>query len=102
MPRASKEERLAQARECLDSGMPLKDWCEQNGVSKTTLYPWVLKLRKQENPDPTPTFVEIKAKVEPVAPAAPIIARIGQVDIFLASGFDEADAAAAMRAAATL
>lgn len=32
MTRMSREDRLAQAEECLASGMTVRDWCAANGV----------------------------------------------------------------------
>jgi transposase-like protein len=42
----SREERLAQAEECLASGMTVRDWCAANGVPEATMYVWVRRLCK--------------------------------------------------------
>lgn len=103
MARTSSEERLAQAGECLASGMTVKDWCLANGVPASTMYPWVRRLREERPGGLAPAFVEVvPAGGRPAAAAAPVVARVGAVEILLPPGFAEADAAAAMRAAASL
>ena len=36
MARMSRDERLAQAEECVASGMTVRDWCAANGVPEAT------------------------------------------------------------------
>ena len=50
MARMSREERLAQAEECLASGMTVRDWCAANGVPEATMYVWVRRLREEPLP----------------------------------------------------
>lgn len=106
MRRTTKEERLTQAKECLDSGMTVKNWCAANGVPESTMFMWLRELRESDGGErlaPAPAFVELTPRVEmPEPPSAPIVARIGQVELHFRPGFDERDAARAMRAAASL
>ena len=68
--------------------------CERNCTSS----------REDEGAALAPSFVEVAAvgAGRAAAAAAPIVARVGGVEILLPPGFGEADAAAAMRAAASL
>ncbi len=104
MARMSSEERIAQAEECLASGMTVKEWCSANGVPAPTMYAWVRRLREERSAGLEPAFVEVApaAGERPRSAAAPIVARVGAVEILLPPGFGEGDAAAAMRAATSL
>lgn len=104
MARMSSDERLAQAEECLASGMTVKEWCAENGVPAPTMYAWVRRLREERSAGLAPAFVEVAPDVDRSATSdvTPIVARVGAVEILLPPGFGEADAAAAMRAAASL
>lgn len=105
MERMSREDRLAQAEECLASGMTVKDWCAERGLPVATMYLWVRRLREERACEVAPAFVEVAAVGDASrahGAGAPIVARVGGVELLLPSGFDELDAAAAMRAAASL
>ena len=103
MARMSSGERLAQAEECLASGMTVRDWCAANGVPAPTMYAWIRRLREEGDASLAPAFVEVAAGDGGAAASpTPIVARVGAVEILLPPGFGEADAAAAMRAAASL
>lgn len=104
MARMSSEERLAQAGECLASGLTVKEWCAANGVPAPTMYLWVRRLREERSAGLAPAFVEVAPDggLHAAPAATPIVARVGAVEILLPPGFGEADAAAAMRAAASL
>ena len=79
MARMSREERLAQAEECLASGMTVRDWCAANGVPEATMYVWVRRLREERTCALAPAFVEVSAEPAAGSPAqaAPIVARVG-------------------------
>ena len=103
MARMSGGERLAQAEECLASGMTVREWCAANGVPAPTMYAWIRRLREEGGAALAPAFVEVAAGGgRAAASPAPIVARVGAVEILLPPGFGEADAAAAMRAASSL
>lgn len=40
--------RREQVERCLSTTMTVKDWCALNGVSKSTIYSWMSKFRKEE------------------------------------------------------
>ena len=40
--------RREQVERCLAADMTVKEWCELNGVSKSTMYYWMARLRKEE------------------------------------------------------
>ena len=105
MAKSTREGRLARAKECLESGMTVKNWCAANGVAESTMFTWIRELRESADREAgaQPAFVELTPQVEMPAPCpAPIVARVGQVELLFRPGFDERDAARAMRAAASL
>ena len=63
MKRMSSDERLAQAEECLASGMTVREWCAANGVPAPTMYAWVRRLREERSRGLAPAFVEVAAAV---------------------------------------
>ena len=46
--RMTREQRREQVERCLAAGMTVKEWCELNHVSKSTMYYWMERLRKEE------------------------------------------------------
>ena len=104
MARMSREDRLAQAEECLASGMTVRDWCAANGVPEATMYVWVRRLREERARALVPAFVEVSA--EPTAGSAvqavPFVARVGGVEVLVHAGADERDVRAVMRASSSL
>ena len=103
MARMSREERLTQAEECLASGMTVRDWCAANGVPEATMYVWVRRLREERDCALAPAFVEVSAEPAAGSPAqaAPIVARVGGVEVLVPAGADERDVRTVMRAAAS-
>ncbi len=45
---ATREQRREQVERCLASDMTVKEWCELNHVSTSTMYYWMSRLRKEE------------------------------------------------------
>ncbi len=106
MERMSRDERLAQAEKCLASGMTVKDWCAANGVPAATMYVWVRRLREERVCALAPAFVELgnDRDVRDAAPAAgaPVVVRVGGVEILVPAGACEREVSMVMRAAASL
>ena len=46
--RMTRERRREQVERCLAADMTVKAWCELNGVSASTMYYWMGRLRKEE------------------------------------------------------
>ena len=46
--RMTREQRREQVERCLAADMTVKEWCELNHVSKSTMYYWMGRLRKEE------------------------------------------------------
>ena len=46
--RMTREQRREQVERCLAAGMTVREWCELNHVSKSTMYYWMERLRKEE------------------------------------------------------
>ena len=44
----TREMRRQQVERCLAADMTVKEWCELNGVSKSTMYYWMARLRREE------------------------------------------------------
>ena len=59
MTRMSSDERLAQAEECLASGLTVKEWCAANGVPAPTMYLWARRLCEERSAGLVPAFVEV-------------------------------------------
>ena len=105
MTRMSIDERLAQAEECLDSGMTVKDWCEANGVPAATMYVWVRRLREERERALAPAFVELAEccpQGHATVPGAPVVVRVGGVEVIVPAGAGEREVSVALRAAASL
>ena len=104
MGRMSRDERLAQAEECLASGMTVKDWCAANGVPAATMYVWVRRLREERECALAPAFVELgnDRDMRDAAAGAPVVVRVGGVEILVPAGACEREVSMVMRAAASL
>lgn len=106
MGRMSSDERLAQAEECLASGMAVRDWCAANGVPTATMYAWLKRLREERECALAPAFVElgddrVGQDATPVA-CAPLVVRVGGVEILVPAGACEREVSMVMRAASSL
>ena len=106
MGRMSRDGRLAQAEECLASGMTVKDWCATNGVPTATMYVWLRRLREERECALAPAFVElgdgrVGRDAAPVA-CAPVVVRVGGAEILVPAGSCEREVSMVMRAAASL
>ena len=44
----TREQRREQVERCLAADMTVKEWCELNHVSKSTMYYWMGRLRREE------------------------------------------------------
>ena len=102
----SRNGRLAQAEECLASGMTVKDWCAANGVPTATMYAWLRRLREERECALAPAFVELgdgrsERDAAPVA-CAPVVVRVGGAEIIVSAGACEREVSMVMRTAASL
>lgn len=70
---STREYRLSQwlpiIKECRNSGMSVKDWCEQNNVNEKRFYYWQRKIREAATealPSVTkqPAFVQVPAPIK--------------------------------------
>lgn len=128
----TREQRRQQVERCLAADMTVKEWCELNGVSKSTMYYWMGRLRKEEPGlfgDPTcgewielsrgsiaartalavrPTEAAAAApgqEVEAEAPAQPagaLVVRVNGADVVVPEGASEAHVSLVLRAVASL
>ena len=128
----TREMRRQQVERCLAADMTVKEWCELNGVSKSTMYYWMGRLRKEEPGlfgDPTcgewielskgsiaartalavrPTEAATAApgqEVEAEAPAQPagaLVVRVNGDDVVVPEGASEAHVSLVLRVVASL
>lgn len=64
--RRSDQEWLALFQECRTSGMTDKDWCEMNGISASSFYNKISKLRKKNHDILTPAKTSTRSVQEVV------------------------------------
>lgn len=59
----TKEVKLAQwstlVQECMSSGLKVKDWCQQNNISKDAYYYWLRKVREAACTSLNTNFVRV-------------------------------------------
>ncbi len=90
------EEWAQRVRDCRESGLSVRQWCSENGLSTKTYYYWQRKLF-QLTVQPEPQFAEI----EPHARASGAIAaavHAGSVRVDVYNGADAETLAALVRA----
>ena len=125
--RMTREQRREQVERCLAADMTVKEWCELNGVSKSTMYYWMARLRKEEPGlfgDPTcGEWIELSrgsiaartaltvrsddapAATGPTGGAAAgnaLVVRVNGADVVVPEGASEAHVALVLRAVASL
>ena len=130
--RMTREQRREQVERYLATDMTVAEWCELNHVSKSTMYYWMGRLRKEEPGlfgDPTcdewielskgsiaartalavrPTEAATAApgqEVEAEAPAQPagaLVVRVNGADVVVPEGASEAHVSLVLRAVASL
>jgi len=128
----TREQRRQQVERCLAADMTVKEWCELNGVSKSTMYYWMGRIRKEEPGlfgDPTcgewielskgsiaartalavrPTEAAAAAPgpegeaEAPAQPAGALVVRVNGADVVVPEGASEAHVSLVLRAVASL
>lgn len=108
-----KPERIKAAAEYLQSGKTMKAWSAERQINRFTLHNWVEEFRqetKSENQScewmeikintPTDNIIPIKEVTqEPIRPTyTPIRITIGNTQVEVTTGFDEAALAAVIKA----
>ena len=85
-------------RECRNSGMQVKDWCEANGIAVSTYYKQQRKVfdAAKRQARTSPQFVEISPANSAETPAATV--RIGEAEADIYPGADEGTIQAILRA----
>lgn len=104
--------RREQVERYLATGMTVKEWCSINGVSASTMYYWMARLRKEEPGlfgDPTcGEWMElsrgsIAARTAlAVRPAGALVVRIGVADVVVPEGASEAHLSMVLREVASI
>ena len=65
----AKEVKLTQwnalVQECMSSGLKVKDWCQQNNVSKDAYYYWLRKVREAACDSMEASFVRVPGQCIP-------------------------------------
>ena len=128
--RLARERRREQVERCLAANMTVKEWCELNHVSKSTMYYWMGRFRKEEPGlfgEPTcGEWIELsrgsiaartalavrddRAETPPPLPgprrdalaAGAVVVRVGRADVVVPDGVAEAHLSTVLRAVASL
>lgn len=83
---------------CRGSGMPVRQWCQENGINISSYYKWQRKVYAAAQAQQESRFVE----VAPVQPAAvggvAVTVRIAGAEVDIHNGADAATVEAALRA----
>ena len=91
-------------RDCRSSGMSVRAWCREQGVTTSTYYKWERQvLNKAKATDttgnlPTPVFVELPTPVNNHEKSIVATVRVGMVSLDIYSGADAGIVAVLCRA----
>ncbi|MGN8807436.1 MULTISPECIES: IS66 family insertion sequence element accessory protein TnpA [unclassified Blautia] len=75
------------------SGLPVNQWCHENGIAESTFYRWQQRIRQHLPGSAEPTFVELPEQAKPLTSAQPvhlITVHIQDVTVELPSGLPAA------------
>lgn len=53
------------------SGLPVNQWCHENGIAESTFYRWQQKIRQHLPGSAEPPFIELPEQLKPSVPAQP-------------------------------
>lgn len=91
-----KEQWARLIQECQNSGLTIKNWCSQNGVSEHAYYYWLRRIRESAFPRHLPeahnestnpiVFAPLRVKEEPSSVHSPIIIHMPNADIEVGEG----------------
>lgn len=85
--------------ECRSSGLPVGQWCDENGINQKTYYRWqkeVFTAMVEQQSTRTPRFAELRAPEHRGDLAATV--RIGDVAVDVYAGADAAAVSAIVKA----
>ena len=82
--------------DCRSSGISVKCWCQQNGVSKKTYYYWQRRIFRMAEEQHTPEFAELRS-IHSVCSAVASLS-ISGVSVQVYAGADEQTLSALFRA----
>ena len=82
--------------DCRSSEKSVRDWCEENGISKKTYYYWKRRIFKKEQEQETPEFAELHSFRTASSVAASL--EISGVNVQVYAGADEPTLSALFRA----
>ena len=54
------------------SGLPVNQWCHENGIAESTFYRWQQRIRQHLPGSAEPTFVELPEQAKPLTSAQPV------------------------------
>lgn len=60
-------------KEQSDSGLNVKDWCSENGISKDTYYYWKRKVKEAVIDSSSPEIIPISVALAPASTTEPVI-----------------------------
>ena len=53
------------------SGLPVNQWCHENGIAESTFYRWQQRIRQHLLGSAEPPFIELPKQAKPSVPAQP-------------------------------
>ena len=75
------------------SGLPVNQWCHENGIAESTFYRWQQRIRQHLPGSAEPTFVELPEQAKPLTSAQPVhllTVHIQDITVELPSGLPAA------------
>ena len=75
--------------ECRNSGLKVKDWCKENGISEQTYYRWQKRIYELSQPKHEVNFAEITPNHSVYSTAA-VTLRINGIEADIYTGADTA------------
>jgi transposase-like protein len=98
-------------KECRSSGMTIRDWCDENGVSEKSFYYWQRKFRNEacqlleqnsKSALALPSFAEIDMSQPVKSETLAVTIRIGEITADIHNGADPATVESVIRTLKTV
>lgn len=77
-----------QIRDYRESGLTMRAWCAERGVSFNQLKYWLRKLSLRKREKAATTWLTVSPTPQPAPSASPLVLRVGGASIDIHPGFD--------------